>query len=232
MHPYVPSPALVQRILQRRGRLHAFESFDAPRCALLVVDMQNSFVRQGAGHAWVPGAAATCAAIEAVAQGLRAAGGVVVWVLNTFTEESVQSWSHFHEELSTPAGFAVRSEAMRAGGSGHALYADLQAQPQDLLVLKTRYSAFIQGASDLHAQLQVRGIDTVLVAGTATNVCCECTARDAMMLNYRTVMVSDGCSAYTEKEHAASLDSFMLHFGDVQTSAQLTSVLPRASAGV
>jgi len=231
MHPYEPSPALVRRVLQRRGRLHAFESFDARRCALLVVDMQNSFVRQGAGHAWVPGAAATCGAIEAVAQSLRAAGGTVVWVLNTFTEESVRSWSHFHEDLSTPAGFAVRTEAMRVGAPGHALYADLQAQPQDLQVLKTRYSAFIQGASDLHAQLQVRGIDTVLVAGTATNVCCECTARDAMMLNYRTVMMSDGCSAYTEQEHTASLDGFLLNFGDVQTGANLIAALRPAPAG-
>lgn len=225
MHPYVPSPALVQRVLQRRGRLHPFAPFDAPRCALLVVDMQNSFVQQGAGHAWVPGAAASCEAIEALAQCLRAAGGTVVWVLNTFTDESVHSWSHFHENLSTPAGFTVRKEAMRAGAPGHALYADLQPKPQDLQVPKTRFSSFIQGASDLHAQLETRGVDTVFVAGTATNVCCESTARDAMMLNYRTVMVSDGCSAFTEQEHAASLDSFLLYFGDVQTSAQLIAAM-------
>jgi ureidoacrylate peracid hydrolase len=225
MLPYVPSPALVQRVLQRRGRLHPFDPFEAPRCALLVVDMQNSFVQQGAGHAWVPGAAGTCEAIEALARSLRAAGGTVVWVLNTFTEASVHGWSHFHENLSTPAGFAVRKEAMRAGATGHALYADLHAEPQDLQVLKTRFSAFIQGASDLHVQLQARGVDTVFVAGTATNVCCESTARDAMMLNYRTVMVSDGCSAFNEQEHAASLDSFLLNFGDVQTSAELIAAL-------
>lgn len=225
MHPYEPSPALVERVVQRRGRLHAFETFDAARCALLVVDMQNSFVEKGAGHAWVPGAAATCGAINTLARALRDSGGTVVWVLNTFTDESVQSWSHFHQELSTPAGFAVRREAMRAGAHGHALYAELQPDPQDLQLPKTRYSAFIQGSSDLHAQLQSRGVDTVLVVGTATNVCCECTARDAMMLNYRTVMVSDGCSAFTEQEHAASLDGFLFSFGDVQTSAEVIAAL-------
>ena len=231
MQPYAPSPALAERVKARRGRLHAFPALDAARCALLVVDMQNSFVQQGAGHAWVPGAAATCSAIEALAHGLRVAGGTVVWVLNTFTDESVHSWSHFHEDLSTPAGFAVRKQAMRAGAAGHALYADLHPDAQDLRVLKTRYSAFIEGASDLHAQLQRRGIHTVLVAGTATNVCCECTARDAMMLNYRTVMVSDACSAFTEQEHAASLDSFLLNFGDVQTSAQALAALGPAAPG-
>jgi ureidoacrylate peracid hydrolase len=198
---------------------------------LLVVDMQNSFVQHCAGHAWVPGAAATCEAIEARAQCLRGARGTVVWVLNTFTDESVHSWSHFHENLSPPAGFVVRKEAMRAGASGHALYADLQPEPQDLQVLKTRFSTFIQGASDLHAQLQGRGVDTVFVAGTATNVCCEGTTRDAMMLNYRTVRVSDACSAFTEQEHAASLDSFLLNFGDVQTSAELTAAWGPALPG-
>jgi nicotinamidase-related amidase len=68
----------------------------------------------------------------------------------------------------------------------------------------------------------------VLIAGTATNVCCESTARDAMMLNYKTVMVSDACSAFTAQEHAASLDSFLLNFGDVQTTEEVMTLL-RAS---
>ena len=167
MAPYIPSPEIFQRVLARRGRLHAFESIAASRTALLVVDMQNSFVQQGGGHAWVPAAAATCPAIERLAEALRAAGGVVVWVLNTFTDESVHSWSHFHTELSTPRGFEIRSGAMRAGSHGHALYADLHPMPEDWQVPKTRYSAFIDGSSDLHPRLQARGIDTVLVAGTA-----------------------------------------------------------------
>ncbi len=152
----------------------------------------------------------------------------MVWILNTFTEESLQSWSHFHENLSSPAGQKLRSETMSAGHMGHALYSDLKTEASDWHVPKTRYSAFIQGASDLHERLQKEGIDTVLIAGTATNVCCESTARDAMMLNYKTVMVSDACSAFTAQEHAASLDSFLLNFGDVQTTEEVMTLL-RAS---
>jgi ureidoacrylate peracid hydrolase len=55
----------------------------------------------------------------------------------------------------------------------------------------------------------------VLVTGTVTTVCCESTARDAIMRNFRTVMVSDGCAAVTDAEHAASLIAFHLQFGDV-----------------
>jgi ureidoacrylate peracid hydrolase len=227
MAPFVPSASLVSRVLARRGRLRAFERLEPARCALVVVDMQNAFVEEGAGHAWVPAAQSTCPAIERLAAALRAAGGCVAWVLNTFTEESVRSWSHFHRDLSTPRGFEVRSRSMAAGTYGHQLHADLRPQPQDLLVPKTRYSAFIQGSSDLHGQLQARGIDTVLVAGTATPVCCESTARDAMMLDYRTVMVSDACSATTQAEHDATLAAFLLNFGDVQTTDEVLAALGR-----
>ena len=229
MKPFVPTDDWVARVVRRRGRLHAFERIDPARCALLVVDMQNSFVQQGAGHAWVPAAAATCPAIERLAAGLRKAGGWVVWVLNTFTAESAHSWSHFHRELSTPSGFEVRSRAMAAGHEGHALYADLHPQPGDLQIHKTRYSAFVPGSSDLHECLQARGIDTVLIAGTATNVCCESTGRDAMMLNYRTVMVSDACSASSQAEHEASLSGFLLNFGDVQTVDEVLATLQRGA---
>ena len=83
-------------------------------------------------------------------------------------------------------------------------------------------------ASNLAEVLRGRGLDTVLITGTVTNVCCESTARDAMMLNYKTVMVSDACSAFTPQEHAASLDSFLLNFGDVQTTEEVMTLL-RAS---
>lgn len=212
-----PSPELVERVLARRGRLHAFERLEAARTALLVVDMQNSFVQQGGGHAWVPAAAGICPAINRTAQALRDRGGQVAWVLNTFTEESLQSWSHFHQDLWRPEGARLRSASMAAGEPGHALYADLRPAPGDLHLPKLRYSAFIQGSSALHDELERRGIHTVLVAGTATEVCCESTARDAMMLNYRTVMLSDGCAAFTPEAHAATLSNFMLYFGDVQS---------------
>jgi len=226
---FTPSPELIARVLARRGRLHPYDSLLAPRTALLVVDMQNSFVQEGGGHAWVPAAASTCPAINRLAQALRELGGQVVWVLNTFTPESLHSWSNFHQALSRPEGVALRSRAMAAGSQGHALYADLQPAEGDWRVPKTRYSAFIPGSSDLHERLLAAGIDTLLVAGTATHVCCEATARDAMMLNYRTVMLSDGCSAFTPQEHEASLANFLYNFGDVQSCEQAVAHL-RATA--
>jgi ureidoacrylate peracid hydrolase len=96
----------------------------------------------------------------------------------------------------------------------------MDARPEDEIVEKHRYSAFIQGSGDLEARLRARGFDTVLITGTVTSVCCESTARDAMMRDFRTVMVSDGCAAATDSEHAAALLGFHLFFGDVLTVAQ------------
>ena len=80
---------------------------------------------------------------------------------------------------------------------------------------KYRFSAFVQGASDLPQRLRAQGYDTVLITGTVTNVCCESSARDAMMLNFKTIMVSDANAARTDEEHNATLGSFYAIFGDV-----------------
>ena len=63
------------------------------------------------------------------------------------------------------------------------------------------------------------------MVGVATNVCCESTARDAMMLNYRSLMVSDGCATSTDREQLASLGNFYLNFGDVQTTDEVIARL-------
>jgi ureidoacrylate peracid hydrolase len=97
-------------------------------------------------------------------------------------------------------------------------------------VVKKRFSAFIHGSSELDAHLKRLGIDTLLIAGTTTNVCCESTARDAMMLNYKVVMVHDALAAYTDAEHNATLSTFYMIFGDVQSVDDVAQSLTRGAA--
>ena len=104
-----------------------------------------------------------------------------------------------------PQRAAKRAEALTADSKGHELWAELDVRPEDHIVEKLRFSAFIQGSSNLAEFLRVRGLDTVLITGTVTNVCCKSTARDAMMLNFKTVMVTDGNAAATDEDHNASL---------------------------
>jgi len=109
-------------------------------------------------------------------------------------------------------------------------WAGLEILPGDLKVNKTRFGAFAPGSSELHAILQERRIDTLIITGTATNVCCESSARDAMMLDYRVIMLSDANATWTDDEHAASLDNFMLFFGDVMTADEVIGRLAGAKS--
>ena len=67
----------------------------------------------------------------------------------------------------------------------------------------------------------------VIVAGVATNTCCEATARDANMLNFRTVVVSDANAARSDAEHNASLTNLFNLFADVMTTDEVLDRLRR-----
>ena len=79
------------------------------------------------------------------------------------------------------------------------------------------------------ARAMMGGIDTVLIAGTKTNICCEATARDAMMLDFKVVMVSDCCAALSDDEHRAALENIIQQFGDVMTGKEVLERLRRQS---
>ena len=91
----------------------------------------------------------------------------------------------------------------------------------DLLVHKTRFSAFLPTASDLHEVLTRRGIRNVAIAGMLTNFCCETSARDAMVLGYRVAMVSDANAAPHADAHPAGFTTLYQSFGDVLTAREL-----------
>jgi ureidoacrylate peracid hydrolase len=148
---------------------------------------------------------------------VRATGGAVVWIKTTFREDALRNWSTYFEMVS-PEQAAKRMAALTADSRGHELWGALEVEAGDLVVEKNRFSAFIQGSSNLADVLRARSLDTLLITGTVTNVCCESTARDAMMLNFRTIMVSDGNAAVTDEDHNASLCAFYLTFGDVMST--------------
>jgi len=117
--------------------------------------------------------------------------------------------------------------AGECGYLGLVVHDDLAALDRPAQITKKRYSAFIQNSSDVERHLRDRGIDTLLITGTATNVCCESSARDAMMLNFKVVMVSDGLATHTDDEHNATLSAFYGQFGDVQSVDELLQSLER-----
>jgi ureidoacrylate peracid hydrolase len=226
MHRVSIPKSVVDRVIARRGREHVYDNLDPKKTALIVVDMQNAFMLPGVAHSLCPMAQEIVPNVNRLAQAVRQTGGAVVWIKTTFTEETLKSWSTYYE-ISRPEQNKKRAEALAAGSKGHALWDGLDVRPDDLIVEKKRFSAFLQGSSNLAEVLCERGLDTILVTGTVTGVCCESTARDAMMCNFKTVMVSDGNAAMTDEDHNASISSFYLTFGDVMSTDMLIECLRR-----
>lgn len=228
MHKIVIPDEIVARVVKARGKLHAFDTLIGPSTALLVVDLQNTFMLPPYPTE-VPLARAIVPNVNRLAKATRAAGGAVVWIQMTHTEEDKQTWSVFYDHVSNALNRAEGLKRLGRGTHGQALYEGLDVQPDDLKVEKTRFSAFIQGSSDLDQRMKERGIDTVIVTGTVTNTCCESTARDAMMLNYKTVMVSDANAATTDEEHNATLANILRIFGDVMSTEEVIARLAPAA---
>lgn len=229
MHKIEIPHEIIDRVVKSRGKLHPFDEFGGPATALLVIDLQNVFMLPPYPTE-VPLARDIVPNVNRLARATRGAGGLVVWVQMTHGEDDLQRWSVFYDHVGNASNRRDGLKRLGRGTHGQALYDGLDVRPEDAKVEKSRFSAFIQGSSDLDRMLKARGIDTVLVTGTVTNTCCESTARDAMMLNYKTVMVSDANAAATDAEHNATLVNILRIFGDVMATDEVIARLAKSAA--
>jgi nicotinamidase-related amidase len=124
-------------------------------------------------------------------------------------------------------GVVAQTGAVEDGTPGAEIVPELTPKAGEHVVDHQRLTGF--HGTELDVLLRSRGITTVVLAGVATNVSVEGTAREAVNLGYRTVIASDACSAATDAAHQATLETFGL-FGEVVTvdevSAALGSVVP------
>ena len=224
MHPMELPQYAIDGALRRRGKIHAIEQIDPNKCALVVIDMQNVFLQKGA-PAETPMAREIVPNINKLAETVRQTGGKGIWVQMTHSADNLETWSFFYEVISRPERAQTMLDWMARGSEGQKLWPHLDARENDYYVEKTRYSVFAQGSSNITDILTELGLDTILITGTLSNVCCESSARDAMMLNYKTIMVADGNAAYTDEEHLATLASIFQVFGDVYSTEELVSLL-------
>lgn len=225
MHEFSLPSDLIEGVTNRTGRAHPFDVMNPAKTAFVVIDMQNYFMKPGF-QGEVPSARKIVPAVNKMAAALRAMGGHIVWIKNA-TNDTRDSWSVFHDHLMTPDRRDTRYATMDTAHEGHNLWGELESKPEDAQIVKKRFSAFIQGSSEIESHLRARGIDNLLIGGTATNVCCESSARDAMMLNFKVTMVSNALATYTDDIHAASLNAFYSIFGDVQTVDEAIASLER-----
>lgn len=213
-HAWRIEPREYARHEQRRGRRHAFERVTPERTALVVIDMVPFFVAElEYCRGIVPN-------VATLADCLRSAGGTVAWVLPGSAESSPKDLEFFGADV---------AEAYRnSGGAGsfrQRLWHEFEVDDADLCVDKYAPSAFFPGRSPLPGLLSERGIDTVLITGTVTNVCCESSARDASTLGYRVIFVADATAGPRDEVHNATLRTVYRSFGDVRPTDEVLELI-------
>ena len=179
-------------------------ALDPTKTALIIVDLQNDFLDSRGAYA--RGGATSAQAlllpdrVARVAQALKDKGGMVV--ASQFT-----LWPNaMGEPMIAPHLFALRPFLKRgdfAPGSWGQAPVDAIAPMVDVSVCKVAYSAFFN--TQLDWVLQHAGINTVMVCGIVTNGGVASTVRDAHMREYQTLVLSDGCAAFSQATHDASI---------------------------
>jgi ureidoacrylate peracid hydrolase len=216
MHNSYIAPEVMERVVTFRG-LGNDIVVDPAKTAHVIVDLQVGFMNEGA-LVEVPAARSIVDNVNGISQALRAAGGTVIYIQFKFDADEPHYWNSLYGRM-TPEAVNQMKAAFSFGAEQYALYPSLDVQPEDLIVPKTRFSAFIPGTCELDSILKARGIDTLIVTGTLTNCCCESTVRDAMQMGYKILFVQDGNASQSDEEHNATLANMAgLFFADVVTA--------------
>ena len=199
--------------------------------ALVVVDVQNDFCSPegmiSAEGLDVSSAVATAERLEGFIASARRAGVLVVFVRSVLSSDDNRYLSDVILEQATRrrAGSYTLRPVCVEGSFGGDWYGNVRPAPGDPVVTKHRYSAFLR--TDLETILRTAGVRTVVLAGVATNVCVETTARDAFMRDFYVVLCSDGTAAYSDAEHEATLTTIDRYFGQIASIAELTAAWNR-----
>lgn len=206
---------------------------DPSKTAMIVVDMQNDFVAEGA----MLRSAQAAAMVPRLAQTLKACREKGVRVIYT---------AHVHRRDGCDMGLyddlypPIADRASLVDGTpGVEIFKDLAPAPGEHVIKKHRYSGFY--GTDLDIILREWGITTVIVSGTTTENCCHATARDAMFRNYKVVFLSDATGTFdypdvgqgamaAEDVHRATLTILAFSTAHVMTAAECLSRLSAVGA--
>ena len=196
--------------MDRRGKLYAFPTLDPAKTALVVIDLDMGTARNDEAQI-----SEVAERINDIASTLRKQGGRVAWVITPIQKASENFRAVFGDTLTR------RYEMDGASGVSKTIWPELIVGKDDIHATKIGHSAFFPGRSNLHEQLQERGITDLLIVGAVTNVCCEASARDAAELQYRVTMVSDAMIGWSEEQNQATYSTFFRCYGDVRVSSDV-----------
>ena len=215
----------VNNTIKQMGRSDRLYTVDPEKSALLVIDMQYGLCSPR-GCLENPDTRQIVPNINLLADKCREKSIPVIWIRFVVKKgENDGLWPLFqpsspYQDRKNPAFEFSES------GTENRLWHELKVdKKKDLELIKNRYSALISGSSDLEKTLRNMGKDTVIITGVGTNVCCESTARDAMMLNFKVIFVGDANATIGKLAHEMTLMNVKLFFGDVVKTKELMAEL-------
>jgi isochorismate hydrolase len=176
------------------------------RCALLVIDMQRYFFSI---------AAPILGNVQSIIQACRSKGIRII-----FTR-------HGHRDVSENGGMLAEwwDDQIDYGSKDWELIDALKASHDDIIIDKNRYSVF--HGTGFHEILKSQKIDELIITGVMTNCCCETTARDAFVRDYRVFFVSDATATVNDELHIASLKNLAFGFAYIVSTKPLCGYLSK-----
>jgi len=200
------------------------------RPALVVVDMQNDFVRQGAALE-VPDARATFGAHQRLLAAFRGRGLPVIYTKFITFPAPVLLWEWSPQAL-PPLKCCWKGHRRFYPDVGRELECtevveELAPRPGEPVIEKFGYGAFHD--TPLAHTLRALGCESVVITGTVTQICVEETARESFHHGFKTTMVADAVSSFAPDLHAATLKNFASKFGWVETADRVIELLAESA---
>jgi nicotinamidase-related amidase len=191
----------------------AAEPIDPSTTALLIMDYQNGIIPMA------PNPAELLTGARQAIDLIRAHGGTIGYVRVGFADASEIGGS-----MGKRVGGAAALEHFGADHTNTQIHADVAPEDGDIVVRKTRVGPF--GSTDLQAQLQARGIDTLVLAGISTSGVVLSTVRDAHDRDYRLIVVADLCADRDPEVHQVLTGKVFPGQAEVINATELPGLLP------
>lgn len=184
--------------------------------ALIVVDMQNIWVHPR-GARYLPMSEDIVPRMQELLRFCRSSGVPVIYLHTTKRKDLADAG--IFADIKPQTHDADNEWSNFEGTPGAEIYEPVKPAQSDILVKKFRYSGFY--GTQLENLLRALGRDTIAITGVATNVCCDSTARDGAMRDFKVLFLSDCNASFSTAEQEATLSNFDKHFGVVMDSRTL-----------
>jgi nicotinamidase-related amidase len=208
--------------LAKKAYREGVATFDliADKCALIVIDMQDEFVRPGWSPYWVPEATRQVPKIKRVIESCRSARIPVIY--------TVMSGTHrFLDRPATLSSMPIIFQNLDVDSSGFwtegKVWHELRPETEDIVIHKCSYGAFFE--TPLETVLERLYRDTVIICGTLTNFCCGTTARQAYERSFKVVFGSDITATNAPELQEAELMTLRMGFAKVLSADEIVRCL-------